>query len=540
MCATSVAPARGPVSCIVEPLGADLVGPSGRRPQTGASHERPRRRRRVRGHHRALGRGRVAARPGAPRRAPPRHDPARTRRRPSAGPTPRRRASRTDAPRSATNPSPLRPSPTNPPPTRPFVVWRGAEQTPTPSRGRARPPTRSSCATCDELDDEHFEPGPTAPLPPQEDLQFWGIIVGLVGGPLLLLWLVLFRPDVSGWWTLGALGLTVRGFVLLVHAPAAQPATRTTPTTAPASSPTRRRARPRAASVETCRSTSPAPTDATVGAGADGRAHAADQAGQEPGDLAARPRPDPRPSRSRRGGPVTGVTGPVVRRPVPRRRCRSSAPLVSADLRWSTCPSPASSSWACSRSVAGLRRAGCATSRPSAPRGLVSARGGVWLGRHRPPSRSGDARSNVARAGPLHRRRAAGHDRRADAGCTGTGPSGSGCGRRAASRLRTRSHRSTGWSAGLLTCASGCWTSVRSWDAMPYRQIGVGGRLERMAWPRHCHGPRPRCGSSTCPSCASAARPGSRGGRRRATARPSRRARGAGSRGARPGVAGPR
>ena len=32
----------------------------------------------------------------------------------------------------------------------------------------------------------------------------------------LLLWLVLFRPNVSGWWTLGALGLTIMGFVLLV------------------------------------------------------------------------------------------------------------------------------------------------------------------------------------------------------------------------------------------------------------------------------------------------------------------------------------
>ena len=41
-------------------------------------------------------------------------------------------------------------------------------------------------------------------------------MVGLVAGPLLLLWLVIFKPDVSGWWTLGALGLTVGGFILLV------------------------------------------------------------------------------------------------------------------------------------------------------------------------------------------------------------------------------------------------------------------------------------------------------------------------------------
>ena len=108
---------------------------------------------------------------------------------------------------------PLR-SNTNPPPTRPFVVWRGAEL-PEPEAGEESPDPVELRDLAD-LDDEHFEPGPTAPLPPQEDLQFWGIIVGLVAGPLLLLWLVLFRPDVSDWWTFGALGLTVMGFVLLV------------------------------------------------------------------------------------------------------------------------------------------------------------------------------------------------------------------------------------------------------------------------------------------------------------------------------------
>jgi hypothetical protein len=87
-------------------------------------------------------------------------------------------------------------------------VWRGATTAP-PSDG-----DKTSTTTPD--DEDHFEPGPTAPLPPQEDLHFWGIVVGLVAGPLLLLWLVIVRPDVSGWWTLGALALTVGGFVLLV------------------------------------------------------------------------------------------------------------------------------------------------------------------------------------------------------------------------------------------------------------------------------------------------------------------------------------
>lgn len=108
---------------------------------------------------------------------------------------------------------PLHPSsnPTNPPPVRPFVVWRGAE--PDPEDEDHTPPELVDLPVDD---DEHFQPGPLQPLPPQEDLQFWGIIVGLVGGPLLLLWLVLFRPNVSDWWTLGALLLTIGGFVLLV------------------------------------------------------------------------------------------------------------------------------------------------------------------------------------------------------------------------------------------------------------------------------------------------------------------------------------
>ncbi|MDU0315162.1 hypothetical protein RKE38_15800 [Phycicoccus sp. M110.8] len=112
---------------------------------------------------------------------------------------------------STVNP-PLHPegNPTNPPPIRPFVVWRGVE----PAEADDPDPDPDELTALDE--EEHFEPGPVAPLPPQEDLQFWGIIVGLVAGPLLLLWIVLFDQDMGLWWTLGALGLMVGGFVLLV------------------------------------------------------------------------------------------------------------------------------------------------------------------------------------------------------------------------------------------------------------------------------------------------------------------------------------
>jgi hypothetical protein len=106
---------------------------------------------------------------------------------------------------------PARPA-VNPPFDATWPVWRGA-----PSGATDEPAeVEEQLDRLDDDDDEHFEPGPLAPLPPQEDLQFWGIIVGLVGGPLLLLWLVLFRRDVSDWWTFLALGLTAGGFVLLV------------------------------------------------------------------------------------------------------------------------------------------------------------------------------------------------------------------------------------------------------------------------------------------------------------------------------------
>jgi hypothetical protein len=69
-----------------------------------------------------------------------------------------------------------------------------------------------------EVDDdyeEHFEPPPVRPLP-AGDLQFWGIIAGMCGGPLLLLYLVLFNRDASSWWIFAAIALAVGGFALLV------------------------------------------------------------------------------------------------------------------------------------------------------------------------------------------------------------------------------------------------------------------------------------------------------------------------------------
>ena len=63
--------------------------------------------------------------------------------------------------------------------------------------------------------EEHFEPPPIAPLP-VGDLQFWAIIAGMCGGPLLLLYLVLFDREAGSSWMLTAIAMSVGGFALLI------------------------------------------------------------------------------------------------------------------------------------------------------------------------------------------------------------------------------------------------------------------------------------------------------------------------------------
>jgi hypothetical protein len=67
----------------------------------------------------------------------------------------------------------------------------------------------------DDEEDEHFEPRPVTPLP-VGDLQFWAILAGMIGGPLLLIYLVFFNRTMSGYWTLTAIAMSVGGFALLV------------------------------------------------------------------------------------------------------------------------------------------------------------------------------------------------------------------------------------------------------------------------------------------------------------------------------------
>lgn len=119
-------------------------------------------------------------------------------------------AATTPPPRTAINPPPLLrqvppPRPPPPPPALDVPVWRGA----------------TGDASYEEIlerleEEDHFIPPPPRPLPPQEDLHFWGIIIGLTGGTALMLWLAIVRPDVSDWWIALSILLIVGGFVLLV------------------------------------------------------------------------------------------------------------------------------------------------------------------------------------------------------------------------------------------------------------------------------------------------------------------------------------
>ncbi len=69
----------------------------------------------------------------------------------------------------------------------------------------------------DDHDGDHFVPPTDTDLPSAEDdPMYWAIVVGLAGGPLLMLYIVLFDRDGSGWWVVTAVTMIVVGFVLLV------------------------------------------------------------------------------------------------------------------------------------------------------------------------------------------------------------------------------------------------------------------------------------------------------------------------------------
>lgn len=88
-------------------------------------------------------------------------------------------------------------------------------------RGTARPHHDDDVALeavpSDDPDGDHFIPPTEMDLPTAEDdPMFWAIVVGLAGGPLLLLYLLFFDRDGSGWWIVTALTMIGVGFILLV------------------------------------------------------------------------------------------------------------------------------------------------------------------------------------------------------------------------------------------------------------------------------------------------------------------------------------
>ncbi|MCA1781648.1 MAG: hypothetical protein ABR500_15470 [Dermatophilaceae bacterium] len=109
------------------------------------------------------------------------------------------------------------PAPAEPPAPRPGVnIWRGPTTWRPPEDAFDTPPTEPTVRAAPEEDDEdEFRPRPVT-LPPQEDLHFWGIVVGLVGGGLLLLYVALTGASTSSWWFLTAVALFVGGFALLI------------------------------------------------------------------------------------------------------------------------------------------------------------------------------------------------------------------------------------------------------------------------------------------------------------------------------------
>ncbi len=96
----------------------------------------------------------------------------------------------------------------------PASAWRAAEPADPATEDAVAAATEEAENALDE-DDEHFEP-PEVELPPQEDLHFWGAVIGLVAGPLMLLWVVFARPSHSTRWFVVSIVVSLIGFGLLI------------------------------------------------------------------------------------------------------------------------------------------------------------------------------------------------------------------------------------------------------------------------------------------------------------------------------------
>lgn len=91
-------------------------------------------------------------------------------------------------------------------------VWRS-------SAAADAPPSPGDESVLDDasvLDDDHFVPEEPELPSAEDDPMFWAIVIGLAGGPLLLLYVLLFDRGGSPWWIVTGLLMAVVGFIMLV------------------------------------------------------------------------------------------------------------------------------------------------------------------------------------------------------------------------------------------------------------------------------------------------------------------------------------
>ena len=106
----------------------------------------------------------------------------------------------------------VNPSPLN------LIIPASAWRTPDPQDAateRAAAEAEEALEAAIAAEEPHFEP-PEVTLPPQEDLGFWGAVIGLVAGPLMLLYVVFARPFHSTRWFVASVVVSLLGFALLV------------------------------------------------------------------------------------------------------------------------------------------------------------------------------------------------------------------------------------------------------------------------------------------------------------------------------------
>lgn len=103
---------------------------------------------------------------------------------------------------STDEPTPVAPPPVLPPPQEtssiiiPAEVWRA--------------PTSDAAH-----EEDHFEPAPVT-LPPGEDLSYWGAVLGIVGGPVIVLYAVLADTFKQTLWVTVGLAAFIGGFALML------------------------------------------------------------------------------------------------------------------------------------------------------------------------------------------------------------------------------------------------------------------------------------------------------------------------------------